>query len=47
MEELSSVGTTSVKILDEDFRVTLLEEAEGYNYKPEDEIVGSGDRLVR
>jgi hypothetical protein len=47
LEELSSVGTTSVKILDEDFRVTLLEEAEGYNYKPEDEIVGSGDRLVR
>jgi hypothetical protein len=47
LEELSSVGATSVKILDEDFRVALLKEAEGYDYKPEDEIVGSGDRLVR
>ena len=47
LEELSSVGATSVKILDEDFRMALLKEAEGYNYKPEDETVGSGDRLVR
>ena len=47
LEELSSVGATSVKILDEDFRMALLKEAEGYDYKPEDEIVGSGARLVR
>src|SRR5919199_2279512 len=47
LEELSSVGATSVSILDEDFRMALLKEAEGYHYRPEDETVGSGDRLVR
>lgn len=47
LEELSSVGATSVKLLEEDFRVALLEEAEGYTYQPEDEVVGSGDRVVR
>ncbi len=47
LEELSSVGATSVRLLEEDFRVALLEEAEGYTYQPEDEIVGSGDRVVR
>jgi hypothetical protein len=47
LEELSSVGATSVKLLDEDFRLALLEEPEGYVYQPEDEIVGSGDRIVR
>jgi hypothetical protein len=46
-EELSSVGATSVRLLEEDFRVALLKEAEGYVYQPEDEIVGSGDRVVR
>jgi hypothetical protein len=47
LEELSSVGATSVRLLEEDFRVALLEEAEGYTYQPEGEIVGSGDRVVR
>jgi hypothetical protein len=47
LEELSSVGATSVRLLDEDFRVALLKEAEDYDYEPEDEIVGSGDRVVR
>jgi hypothetical protein len=47
LEELSSVGATSVKLLEEDFRVALLKEAEAYDYQPEDEIVGSGDRVVR
>ncbi len=47
LEGLSSVGATSVGLLDEDFRLALLEEAEGYVYQPEDEIVGSGDRVVR
>ncbi|MDQ4001954.1 MAG: hypothetical protein M3283_13385, partial [Actinomycetota bacterium] len=46
-EELSSVGATSIRLLTEDFRLALLEEAEGYVYQPEDEIVGSGDRVVR
>lgn len=47
LEELSSVGATSVKILKDDFGAALLEEAEGYAYEPEDEFVGHGDRLVR
>jgi hypothetical protein len=47
LEELSSVGTTSVRLLEEDFRVALLKEAQDYDYQPEDEIVGSGDRVVR
>ena len=47
LEELSSVGATSVRLLDEDFRVALLNEAHDYDYEPEDEIVGSGDRVVR
>jgi hypothetical protein len=47
LEELSSVGATSIRFLEEDFRVALLEEAEGYTYQPEDEIVGSGARVVR
>lgn len=47
LEELSSIGATSVRILNEDSRMSLLKEAEGYIYKPEDEIVGSGDRIVR
>lgn len=47
LEELSSVGATSVRLLEEDFRLALLKEAEDYDYQPEDEIVGSGDRVVR
>ncbi len=47
LKELSSVGATSVKVLDPDFRMALLREAEGYDYEPEDEVVGSGDRVVR
>ena len=47
LEELLSVGATSIRLLEENFRVALLEEAEDYDYQPEDEIVGSGDRMVR
>ncbi len=47
LEQLSSVGATSVRILDEEFRLALLKEAEGYSYEPEDVIVGSRDRVVR
>ena len=47
LEELSSLGATSLRILDEGFRMALLKEAESYVYEPEDEIVGSGDRIVR
>jgi len=47
LEKLSSVGATSVRLLEEDFRLALLEEAEGYVYQPEDEVVGSEDKVVR
>ena len=47
LKDLSSVGATSLRILNEDFRISLLKEAESYTHKPEDEIVGSGDRVVR
>jgi len=47
LEKLSSVGATSVGILDKDFRLTLLREAEAYVYEPEDQVVGGGDRVVR
>ena len=47
LEELRAVGTASVRILDEDFRISLLEEAQYYSYEPEEEVVGSGERLVK
>jgi hypothetical protein len=47
LEELSSMGATSVSLLEEDIRLALLKEAQGYDYEPEDEVVGSGDRVVR
>jgi hypothetical protein len=47
LEELLFVGATSVRLLEGNFRVALLEEAEDYDYQPEDEIVGSGDSMVR
>jgi hypothetical protein len=47
LEEVSSVGATSVGLLEEHFRLALLKEAQEYDYQPEDEIVGSGDRVVR
>jgi hypothetical protein len=47
LKELSVLGATSAKILDEDSRVALLREAQAYNYEPEVEIVGSGERVVR
>ena len=47
LKDLSSLGATSIRLLDEDFRVALLKEARDYTYEPEDEIVGSGGRVVR
>jgi len=47
LEDLRSIGAASAPILNEDFRRSLLKEAESYDYRPEDEIVGSGDRVVR
>ena len=45
--QLSATGVTSFRILDENFRKSLLHEATCYQYKPEEEIVGSKDRTVR
>jgi len=46
-QELSGPGAASFKILAEDFRISLLREAHQYPYRPEAEIVGSGNRIVR
>jgi hypothetical protein len=47
LKVLTSLGATSIRLLDEDFRVALLKEAQDYTYEPEDEIVGRGGRVVR
>jgi len=47
LKGLSSLGATSIRLLDEDFRVALLKEAQDYTYEPEDEIVGTGGGVVR
>lgn len=47
LRELYSVGATSARILDEKLRLALLEEAEGYAYKQEQEVVGSPQRIVK
>ncbi len=47
LQDLSDAGAASFKILAEDFRMNLLGEALQYPYRPEAEIVGSGDRIVR
>ena len=39
--QLSATGVTSFRILDGNFRESLLHEATCYRYKPEEEIVGS------
>lgn len=47
IEKLSESGATSLKMLSEDFRLALLEEAAGYTYQPLREVVGSGENVVR
>jgi len=47
LEDLAHYGATSVKLLSEDLRLSLLEEAEQYSYRPEPETVGSGESVVR
>ncbi len=46
VEDIERNGATSLKILKEDFRESLLEEAGKYDYKKGEEIVGKGDRAV-
>lgn len=47
LRRLTSIGATSVPFLNDRRRAALLEEAVGYAYHSEQEIVGSGDRTVR
>jgi hypothetical protein len=47
LEKASLVGASSLPLLDEAFRLKLLAEAERYTYSPEEEYVGSRDKLVR
>jgi hypothetical protein len=47
LQDLSDFSATSFRILTEDFGIGLLTEAQAYPYRPEAEIVGSGDRIVR
>jgi hypothetical protein len=45
--ELESKGAASSPVLNEGFRKCLLKEALSYDYRHEEEIVGSGDKVVR
>jgi hypothetical protein len=45
--QLTERGVASFKILAEEFRLVLLEEARGYPYTPLSEVVGSGEKVVR
>jgi len=47
LEKVMLVGAASLPLLDESFRRGLLAEAESFTYTPEEEFVGSGERLVR
>jgi hypothetical protein len=46
-EKVARVGAASLPLLGEDSRLRLLAEAGSYAYTPEEEYVGSGDKLVR
>jgi hypothetical protein len=45
--DLRLVGASSLKLLNEDLRSRLLNETKTYCYKPEEEVVGSGEKIVR
>lgn len=47
VDELESVGASSIPILKEEFRLALLEEVESYPFTPEPEVVGTGNQIVR
>jgi hypothetical protein len=46
IERIARVGAASLPLLEEAFRLRLWSEAEGYRYIPEEEFVGSGEKLV-
>ncbi len=47
ISQLTAIGATSVHLLNEDFRLALLQEAGSYPYTPEAEVVGNGKQTVR
>jgi hypothetical protein len=47
LQQIALSGATSAPLLREEFRLSLLEEAQSYLYRPEKEVVGSGDNIVR
>jgi len=47
LETVALLGAASLPLLSEAFRLSLLAEAESYTYTPEEEFVGSGEKLVR
>lgn len=47
LERLLESGAISLKILSEDYRLALLEEARVYTFQPLEEVVGSGENIVR
>jgi hypothetical protein len=47
MEEIGTIGAASFKVLNENFRRSLLSEAKIYTYQPAQEVIGSGEQEVR
>lgn len=47
VEQLSTVGATSLPMLPDEVRMDLFREAESYDYQPAEEVVGQGSRTVR
>ena len=47
IQSIVTVGAASVPLIDESFRSALLDEAERYPYRLEEEYVGSGENQVR
>ena len=47
LQSVAQVGAASFPLLAERFRRALVDEAERYTYRPEEEVVGSGENQVR
>ena len=47
LDRLTSFGAAAVRVLDEGFRLLLLEEAKRYTFRTQPAVVASGDRIVR
>jgi hypothetical protein len=47
LNRVACCGAVAVRVLDEAFRLSLLEEARRYTFRPQAEVVGIGERIVR